>query len=518
MSKMRIVSFNQNDVASTDFWKKFIHDWYSLGQIIQVPTTQLSHVLRNKSEYVRKHNIKGRTVYASHPSLEFIQKRLLTVLTPIQESIPNAHMLAYRKGVNPRDSLKTCVGFDIEISVDIKKYFDNISHSKIVDTLKFFGFSHEGASLISRYCTVQRTVKGNKISTLQQGSATSSVLSNLVGYHLFDQAIMSWLEQQKKKYPNFTYKFFRYCDNLALFASNVPEEFVEQYKTTVDNIMHSVSFRTHEWTVTAHNHPRRAQRFLGVVLNNELKLSESEFRTFRSTLFNSCVYGLTAMAIYNVFEETKNYRFASFVSTKDFTEALAIDKGESISAIKESFMRKLRGKVSYLKTVNTEQYTQALKLYNMAVELDALWFSNKNLASIIVGRTPHYQLSTGYTLFGALTRQFIALPIEVFQAVKNYKDSSVDVTEYVNTGVSLIKNYAEMVEQASGAVRNSRGYSVNIVTSLFEKGMVGSITGLYLLSSKIERYRGLEVPTHQSALSTSREMFLKKLEGLSSSE
>ncbi len=271
----------------------FIDNWYDLGVVLGVPTRILSYALKSRDELQTKLHIKDRVVYKSLRSLNYVQKRLLILFNSLYAQIPTEHMLAYIKNKNPRDYLaEHCTGYKYEVTFDIRKYYDNISLATLVETLKDYGCTTRGAKLIARYCVVRRLLHGNKqISTLQQGSAVSPNLSNLVGYKYLDAPLLEWLEQKKREYPELEYKYVRFSDNVALFLrGEVPLDFIKDYRTVVQEVTTAGKFKTHKHRVTPANHPKQNQQFLGIVLNKIARIDKYRYDCLRSTLFNSVVH------------------------------------------------------------------------------------------------------------------------------------------------------------------------------------------------------------------------------------
>jgi hypothetical protein len=265
-----------------------IEDWYDLAVAINSKPQTLSYALRNRESLQTQIRIKDRIVYNSGRSLKTVQEKLIPLCKGMYGLVDTEPMLAYVKGKDPRQILQGCTGAKYEVLVDIRKFYDHITFRHLVDTLTDFGMTERGAKLVTRYCVVKRSVDNKQISTLQQGSPCSPVLSNLVGAKYIDAPVLAWLREKARQNPRLKYKYYRYCDNLALFLDgDIPLDFVKEYQRFVNRTLAAARFQGHKWQVVPHNHPKRNQKFLGMVLNNVARIECAEFQRLRATLFNA---------------------------------------------------------------------------------------------------------------------------------------------------------------------------------------------------------------------------------------
>lgn len=324
-----------------------ITDWHTLGAVLHTPTHVLSWVLHERKTMQHRISLNGRTVYKSDPPLRAVQAKLSMVFEPLLDELPeNDCVLSYRRGLTPVDVLKKFTGSKMMISFDIRKYYDNITLKHIEESLSQCGFTHTGAKLVGRYCLVERDGR----HTLQQGCPASPALSNLVGYFFIDRPIKEWLVRE---YPDLDYRYIRYCDNVTLFLpGNEPEGFREKYKEAVRTMLRPKGFKTHDWNSISNTHPKRNQKFLGVVLNKEARVERCKIDELRAILFNMCYLGLRSQSM--------RYMTCKGVlrqTNENFTD-------DELKAFTRSMRSIMRGHIAYVSQVNKKHGLWLTKLYS----------------------------------------------------------------------------------------------------------------------------------------------------------
>lgn len=332
-----------------------ITDWYTLGAALHIRPHVLSWTLGHRESMQHRINLGKRIVYRSDTALRHVQTKIILLVEPLVNALPdNECILAYRKGVIATDKVRTYAGADVMMSFDIQKYYDHITLQHIENSLVRHGFSPTGARLIGRYCVV-RTYRG---STLQQGSPSSPALSNLVGYHYLDVPLRKLLKEQ---YPNIDCKYVRYCDNVALFIrGTLPENFKEEFKNSVRALLRPAGFFTHKWETIASTHPKRNQKFLGVVLNAQARVEKEHIDNLRATLHNCCLHGLASEASWYL----EKYGTNPMGRKTEF----AVDESEIIL---KRFKPIIQGHINYVFKINEKHGLWLKKLYAAALRLEA---------------------------------------------------------------------------------------------------------------------------------------------------
>ena len=357
-----------------------IYDWYTLGAAIGVKTNVMSYVLKSRDSMQKRIKLGERTVYKSEPLLRHVQSRLITLVEPLFDALPETEsVLAYRKGITATEVVRKVPHAKTFISFDIRHYYDSVTLDHIAACLCKLGMGEAGAKLVARYCIV----KNKKKSTLQQGSPVSPVLSNIVGHFYFDKPIKEWL---RNNYPTLQVTYLRYCDNIALFVhDDMPEGFSDALKAYVKETLKADGFLTHKWATVADNHPVMHQKFLGMVINAEARAELDTVDRLRAILFNWCRTGL--------WNETK--KFMSAYMEKDSHHF----KKEQL--LMQKFKQHLRGHVQYIKRLSRKQGMMLEKLYHAAEFLDT-----------------HLSM--------------VRTSAAVFAAVKSYRNHEESVQKYLN--------------------------------------------------------------------------------------
>lgn len=340
----------------------FIEDWYSLSAATGIKTKTLSYVLRNRDEMQTRLLRNGRFVYKSGTYLEYVQIRLMPLIYGLLEHFDHSHIISYIPGKSPQNSLRDCVGFRHQIKFDIKGYYDHIRLSTIQDALMAFGFNKRGARLVGRYSVVKRRIGGTDadprtISTLQQGSKLSPMLSNIVGHHHIDKPILAYIERNLSRIRSLRFKYIRYSDNVCLFVDGpcIPLDALADFKSFVKTTLRTSGFTTHKWQTIASNHPKRNQNFIGIVLNKQARVDKHLYLRTRSTLFNACIKG--------VYDASDKYWTNNL-----WLEYDSVPLCNQTKAKAETFLSVMRGKASYISSINERQGTEVKKLV-AAVEI-----------------------------------------------------------------------------------------------------------------------------------------------------
>lgn len=376
-----------------------VDGWEDLGAVIKVRPRIMAWALKNRDRLQKKIKLGERTVYQSGRSLKYVQMKLIPLMEEMQRMEDHAHVISYRAGVNPVDVLRSeCCGHKYEVHFDLKKYYDHITYAHLVEMFQHYGASYACAKLLARYSVVTRKLPGNKqISTLQQGSPVSPIISNLVGAYFFDRTILAYLEKKKEENPKLEYVYKRYSDNIFLFLDGeIPMEFLREYRQFVWALLPSRGFYSHKWAFIPHNHPKRNQKALGVVLNSTARAENVMYERIRAILFNACVQGI---------------RKARDEYFEKYPLLVELPKWGREQFLTERFFMSITGKVAYLGSINAHHKLELTKLLKAAKYLHS------------EGTIQLYQLdfSDGtQTLHPAL-----------FAAVKMYRRREEDVDAYL---------------------------------------------------------------------------------------
>jgi hypothetical protein len=96
---------------------------------------------------------------------------------------------------SPRTNAEQHLGAQTLVTVDVKKFYDNVDHRAVFRTLREFGYSTEVASLLTKLTT--------RNGLLPQGAPTSPLLANLVLLRAVDAPTREQAEGAGTKYTRF---------------------------------------------------------------------------------------------------------------------------------------------------------------------------------------------------------------------------------------------------------------------------------------------------------------------------
>lgn len=163
-------------------------------------------------------------------------------LEPEMDKVFHNSSFGYRPGRSAHDALaechSNCLNYAWVIDVDIKGFFDNISHEKLMELLKL----HTQEKWILLY--VERWLKAGveqedgsileRIKGTPQGGVISPLLANLYLHHAFDK----WMDQSNAGNP-----FERYADDIVIHCSS--KEQAEKLLAALENQMSNYSLTLH---------------------------------------------------------------------------------------------------------------------------------------------------------------------------------------------------------------------------------------------------------------------------------
>lgn len=449
---MQLSNFSENIlVPNGDI--KFISDYQTLGMSAGIKPQTLSYLLQHKEggkrvidEQVYKVPVKkGRMTYGSRPALRYVQSRLGFMLLRLQRTINTDHLWSYKPGFNVYNHIQDVSNSKYFVECDIKKYFDHINTTKIADTLHYLGMGKRGSMLTARYLTVLRqSARGKPIRTLQQGSPASPYMSNLVGYYYLDIPILQWVDEMHKKYPRAKITYRRYCDNLVMaLDGEIPMDLPKEAKQMMIDTILGAKFGYHGLRVTPNNHPKKHQKFLGVVLNDKIRIEKEKYEELRAILFNACRKGLDVAA--------KDYFEKNPIMYKPEYE----DPRQLNKVYHQKFKMVMGGKIANITSINKNDGLALKKLLQGAIALDAIW---EEQSQSIYNGEKLYNVSPSTSTQETDTVWKIEIDKRIFPLIKTYKNSSEPLGAYVNrltAAWSNIVKYAEESAEVRGRTRTN---------------------------------------------------------------
>ncbi len=108
-------------------------------------------------------------------------------------------------GRSPRSNAEKHIGARVLVTVDVRKFYDNVDHRTVFRTLREFGYGTQAARLVTKLTT--------RNGLLPQGAPTSGVIANLVLARPVDVPTRAQAQKTNTK-------FTRFVDDIALSGDN----------------------------------------------------------------------------------------------------------------------------------------------------------------------------------------------------------------------------------------------------------------------------------------------------------
>lgn len=163
-------------------------------------------------------------------------------LEPTMETIFHTSSFGYRPGRSAHDALSQCQANCIQkawvLDVDIKGFFDNIGHGKMMELLGLHTQEKWVLMYVERWLKAGVEQEDGSITArtkgTPQGGVISPLLANLYLHHAFDK----WMDETYEKCP-----FERYADDIVVHCSS---------KEEAERMLEALKTRMQEFELTLH--------------------------------------------------------------------------------------------------------------------------------------------------------------------------------------------------------------------------------------------------------------------------
>ena len=162
-----------------------------------------------------------------------IQQSIAQILSPIYEPQFSPYSYGFRPKRSAHDALKQCQKYISEgyiycVDMDLEKFFDKVSHSKLIEVLSRTIKDGRVISLIHKYLNAGVIEKGVFAKTeigVPQGGPLSPLLSNVM------------LNELDKELEKRGHKFVRYADDCMIFCKSerAAQRTLESIVTFIEN-------------------------------------------------------------------------------------------------------------------------------------------------------------------------------------------------------------------------------------------------------------------------------------------
>ncbi len=282
-------------------------------------------------------------------------------LEPAMENIFHPNSFGYRPGKSAHDALaqcrKNCFEFAWVIDVDIKGFFDNISHEIMLQLLK----GHTQEKWVLMY--VERWLKAGveqedgsiagRTKGTPQGGVISPLLANLYLHHAFDK----WMDGNNPRNP-----FERYADDIVIHCRS---------KEEAEEILQKLEEQMGRYELTLH--PEKT-KIVYCKNDRRTKTHDHESFTFLSYTFQPRKSRSAVGAMF--------LGFACAISKSAKASIRAVIKaifradydGQTLEMLAKTLNPKIRGWINYYTRFRR---SEGLQVFNYLNEQIRIWIARK---------------------------------------------------------------------------------------------------------------------------------------------
>ena len=284
-------------------------------------------------------------------------------LEPVMEAVFHNSSFGYRPGRSAHDALvrchENCVSRAWVLDVDIKGFFDNISHDIMLRLLQQHTQEKWVLLYVERWLKAGVEQKDGSIATrtkgTPQGGVISPLLANVYLHHAFD----IWMNEENPQCP-----FERYADDIVVHCSS---------KEEAERMLEKLKARMAEYELTLH--PEKT-KIVYCKNYQRIENNDNESFTFLS-------YSFQPRARRDKFGRKKTFFvFSGAISNAAKTSIREAIRGvmiprwsqQTLEWFAEKLNPKIRGWVNYYTRFNRHE---ALNVFSYLNELIRKWLKNK---------------------------------------------------------------------------------------------------------------------------------------------
>ena len=280
----------------------------ALSRLLDQPTETLywlanARSLRNHGDsrhynswWIRKRSGGWRLVESPKSRLKKVQRQLLAQI--FDRIPPHALAFGFCKGRNVVDFVKPHVGQQACLKIDLADFFTHVTTGRVWGLLRKAGYNREVAHLIALLTTVRTSQRllsiehPNSAFTIRQpelrrrhlpqGAPTSPAIANLCAFGL-DVRLSGLARRYGAHYT-------RYADDIVISGDHELERQAHRLKIVAGTIALEEGFAVN-FRKTKLMRSSQRQIATGVVLNERLNITRSNYDSLKATLFNCAQHG-----------------------------------------------------------------------------------------------------------------------------------------------------------------------------------------------------------------------------------
>jgi len=280
-----------------------LNSFLELASSLELEPQNLQWLVYNREDastdhYTRFHIPKRtggkRLISSPKPILRKAQSWVMEEI--LQPLTVHPAAMAFRPGLSVVDNASLHVGKEVVVRIDIKDFFPSITFPRVRGFFESLGYNPGISSVLAMLCTDSPRVLlshqnkscfvavGNR--SLPQGACTSPALANLITHNL-DKRIHAYSEKAKWTYS-------RYADDLIL-STNDQKAAPDRVVHGISNVIADEGFQVNKKKTRIMRKSNR-QMVTGLVVNDDVRLSNRDLRRLRAFFHNCSIKGLETVS------------------------------------------------------------------------------------------------------------------------------------------------------------------------------------------------------------------------------
>ena len=283
-------------------------------------------------------------------------------LEPGMENIFHQSSFGYRPGKSAHHALdqchQNCRTYGWVIDVDIKGFFDNISHDLMLELLEEHTQEKWVLMYVKRWLKAEVEQEDGSITARDKGTPQGGVISPLLANMYLHSAFDKWMDKVNPSNP-----FERYADDIVIHCKS---------KTEAEDLLSQISERMQEYSLTLHpektkivyckNYQRNGKHdnesFTFLSYSFQPRTVKGKYALKRIVVFNAAISQMAKVNIRSRMKEVLNPRWTE----------------QALEVFAHKLNPKIRGWINYYTRFNREKTYEVFKYLNGLIQK---WIINK---------------------------------------------------------------------------------------------------------------------------------------------